>query len=370
MSSCGNRPNIRIEGEIQNGAKEIIYLDFLDINKTQVIDSTRIKKDDRFRFKLYSDGPGIYILRTGTGKIINLLPSPGEDLYVEAEYENFSTSYTVAGSPESEYLRQLVEKLQDTRAKIKKLNDAYQSLTNVSEEQAASYIKQLKAITKDQRDFSIQFIIEHLRSISSIYALYQEISAGQYVLGGNYDIQYMKIVADSVSKYYPELPFVKSFVEDARKSEQKFYNMQKIQNKISEAGFADLNIKLPNVNNDTISLSSLKGKTVLVYFWSSKSKDSRDLNPQLKKIYDKNKNKGFEIYAVAIESNKKAWTDAIRYDEMDWINVYESTYPESKTANRYNVKVLPTSFLYNSKGEIVARNLFGEELERWLDNIL
>lgn len=370
LASCKDRPNITIEGKIHSGAKEMLYLDFLDINKTRAVDSLRIRKDDSFRFSFFSEYPGIYILRNSDGKIINLLPFPGEKLILNADYERFSSGYTVAGSEESEYIRQLVEKLQDTRAKIRKLNSSYQSLSNVTEEQASGYIQQLKAITKEQRDFSIQFIIEHLNSIASIYALYQEISDGQYVLGENLDLQYMKIVADSVSRYYPDVPFVASFVADARNSEEKFNNLRLLHEKIMEADSLELDIFLPDAKNDSISLSSLEGKTVLVYFWSTRSPDSRNLNPRLKTIYDKYRSRGFEVYAVAIDNNKKAWMDAIRYDELDWINVLELGFPESRTAALYNVKVLPSTFLYNSKGEIVARDIFGSELEKWLENIL
>jgi peroxiredoxin len=370
LTSCSEKPNIKIEGEIQGGSKQWLYLDFLDINKTKVIDSLKIRKDDSFKFSFYAEYPGIYILRNNKGKIINLLPSPGEELYIDADYNNFSSNYTVSGSQESEYIRQLVEKLSDTRSKINKLNESYESLTNVTEEQAANYLKQLKAINKEQRDFSIQFIIEHLSSIASIYALYQEVSEGQYVLGENFDIQYMKIVADSVSKYYPDVPFVSSFVADARNTEEKVTNLKLLQSALKTANEVDLNITLPDKDNNEISLNSLNSKAVLIYFWSSKSKESKQLNPQLKLTFDKYKTKGFQVYAVAIEDNKKAWTDAIKFDELNWINVIEKTYPDSKVATLYNVKVLPSTFLLNENGEIVARNIFGQELEKWLDNIL
>ena len=370
LTSCSEKPNISIEGNIQGGNKQLLYLEYLDINKTEIIDSTKIKKDDSFKFRFYAQHPGIYLLRTKEGKIINLLPFPGEELYIETDFHNFSSNYTVAGSQESEYIRQLVEKLTDTRSKIEMLNSTYESLTSVTEDQAANYLKQLKAINKEQRDFSIQFIIEHLSSIASIYALYQEISQGQYVLGENFDIQYMKIVADSVSKYYPEVPFVTSFVADARNTEQKMTNLKNIQSVLKTAKEADLNITLPDVNNKEISLNSLNNKAILIYFWSTKSQESMKQNPQLARVFHKYKSKGFQVFAVAIEESKNSWMKAIKFDELDWINVIEQTYPESEVASLYNVQVLPSSFLLNEKGDIVARNIFGQELEKWLDNIL
>lgn len=369
-ASCFRRSNITISGSIEHGAKQMIYLDYLEINKTVAIDSTRVKKDDSFSFKFYTEHPGIYILRTKEGKIINLLPSPGEELRILTEYEHFSTDYTVAGSKESEYLRQLVTKLQDTRHRLKKLDDAYSTLSSTNENQASEYINRRKAIIKDQRDYSIQFIIEHLKSIASIYAIYQQISEGQYVLGENRDIQYMKILADSLSVTWPEVDFVSSFVNDARNSEQKFYNLKSLSSKLEEAKVGLPDIIIPDMEGDSVSLSSLKGKTVLVYFWSSASRESRTINPELKSLYDRNKGKGFEVYAIALENNKEKWKQAVFFDELDWINVSELSYPQSAAANTFNVKSIPSTFLINKEGEIVGRDLFGSELQKWLDNLL
>lgn len=370
LFSCGEKDNINISGKISKGAKEMLYLDYLKINQTIPIDSLRIKRDETFSFSFYSADPGIYILRNQEGKIINLLPSPGESLYIETDYEKFDREYSVAGSEDSEYLRQLVAKLQDTRNRLNNLDDVYGSLSNITESQASDYISRRKAIIKDQREYSIKFIIEHLYSIASIYAIYQEISEGQYVLGENRDIQYMKIVADSVSKYYPDVPFVKSFVNDARNAEQKFYNLKGLREKLKTAEVGLPDIAIPDPEGDTVKLSSLRGKTVLVYFWSARSESSRNLNPSLRNIYEKNKAKGFEVYAIALDNNKEAWKRAIHYDELDWINVSELSYPESEAASVFNVRSLPASFLLNREGEVVARDIYGSELQKWLDNML
>ncbi|MBE0654214.1 MAG: AhpC/TSA family protein [Bacteroidales bacterium] len=368
--SCSEKKNIKISGQITGGARKVLYLDYLKVNKTDPIDSVKISRDGSFSFSFHSPHPGIYLLRSESGKLINLLPHPGENLTITADYEEFSRNYTVAGSEESEYLRQLVSKIQDTRDKLTQLDNIYGSLPNVTEEQASEYITKRKNIIKDQRDYSIRFIIEHLNSLASIYALYQEIDKGQYVLSENRDIQYMKIVADSVSKAYPDVALVQSFVNDARKAEQRFYNLKSLSEKMGIAEVGIPEIALPDPEGDTIKLSSLRGKTVLLYFWSTISKEGSALNPALKDIYNKNKSAGFEIYAVAIERSKEAWKRVLRFDELNWINVSELTYPESEAAAFYNVKVIPSTFLINKEGDIVARDIHGPELQKWLDNML
>ncbi len=370
MTSCGKRPNTVIKGSLTNGSRKFLYLDYLNIDKPEKIDSLRIRKNDSFKFRIHLENPGIYLLRNEKGKLINLILSPGEKVSVQAEYKEMNREYSVSGSKESEFLRQLIEKINDTRDRLTKLDTRYDSLSNVTEDQASDYINQRKAIINEQRNFSIQFIIEHLNSLASIYAVYQTISPGQYVLGETRDIQYMKIVADSLSNSYPDAPLVKSFVSDARKTEQKYYTAVELQKKLKDASYGLPDLRIPDLDGDTIALSTLKGKTVLLYFWASTSAPSRQQNLALKSIYEKNKDKGFEIYAVSLDNNKSKWRQAVRYDELTWINVSELSFPESSATTIYNVNKVPTSFLLNSKGEVVARDIYGKELQKWLDNML
>ncbi len=368
--ACSDRPNTRIKGTVNNHEREYIYLDYLDINKTLTLDSVKLKKDGSFQFRFRVGHAGLYLLRNEEGKIINLLPFPGDELELTINGEKFGQAYSVKGSQESENIRQLVDKLQFTRSELSKLDSVYSSFSNITQQQASDYIARRKAIIQDQRDFTIQFIIEHLNSISSIYAIYQEISEGQYVLSENRDIQYMKIVADSVSNRYPDNPFVRSFVEDARANEREYYNLQELGKLMKDAKTGLPDLQIPDTEGDTIKLSEVNADLIYLYFWSSFSEPSRNINPQLKSIYEKNKNKGFEVYAVSLDSEKRDWLNAIRFDELNWINVSELSFPNSKASAIYNVRSLPSSYLLNGNGEILARDIYGAELQKWLDNIL
>lgn len=368
--SCSDRPNTRIVGKVNNHDRGYIYLDFLDINETISLDSIKPRKDGSFQFRFRTDHAGLYLLRNEEGKIINLLPFPGDELKITINGEKFAQEYSVMGSPETENIRQLVDKLQFTRTELRMLDSVYSSFSNITQQQASDYIGRRKAIIQDQRDFTIQFIIEHLSSISSIYAIYQEISEGQYVLSENRDIQYMKIVADSVSNKYPDNPFVQSFVEDARANEKKYLNLQELGKLMKEAKTGLPDLEIPDTEGDTIKLSEVEAELIYLYFWSSFSEPSRNINPQLKTIYEKNRNRGFEVYAVSLDRDKQDWVNAIRFDELNWINVSELSFPDSRASVIYNVRSLPTSYLLNGNGEILARDIYGSELQKWLDNIL
>jgi thiol-disulfide isomerase/thioredoxin len=368
--SCERRNITIIQGELENGAGNIAYLDKLEINRTLSIDSLKIRKNGQFKFKLKIEHPDIYFIRNNSGRFLTILPFPGENIEILGNYDYPGRNYTVSGSEESEKIRILNEKINDTKSRLKNLDASLEKVSSITDSQALEYLNRRKDIIKDQRDFSIRFIIENLKSIASIYATYQTLEQNQLVLGENRDIQYMKILADSISVKYPDVPVVKSFVDDARSAEKKYYNLLGISERLQKAEIGIPDLALPNMNGDTVNLSSFKGKIVLLYFWASGSQASRDQNPSLYSIYQKYKRRGFEVYAVSLDTQKEAWMRAIRFDELNWINVNEIRSLNSNAAASYNINSLPVNFLINRDGDIIARDLYGEELEKWLDNLL
>ena len=365
-SSCSNRPNTIVEGNLQNAEKSSLRLEQLDINKTRVIDSLQIKGDGSFRFKVYVEEPGLYILKSEAGKIINLLVTAGEKIKIDGDYLDMDKKYSVIGSPESEFVRQLVEKLTDTRGKLKTLEG-----NNGTSERPNNDNDILKnEIIKNQRDYSIAFIVEHLSSMASIYALYQKLSPEELVLNENRDIQFMKIVADSLSVKYPNSNFVKTFVKDARTAEKRYLNLIGIQKKINEAQSGLPDLSFPDANGNLKNLSSLKGKMVLLYFWSVYSEDSKQLIPLFEKTYKKYKSKGFEIYAVCVDKDRDSWLQIIRFEDLSFINTVAPDFPESEDSRIYNLRSIPATYLMDREMNIIARDIYGADLEKWLDNTL
>ncbi|MBN8877504.1 MAG: TlpA family protein disulfide reductase [Sphingobacteriales bacterium] len=138
------------------------------------------------------------------------------------------------------------------------------------------------------------------------------------------------------------------------------------------ANIADprLQIELPTVKGDKISLSSLKGKVILLDFWASWCMPCRSANRKLVKLYDKYKTKGFEIYSVSLDDEKADWEKAIRQDKISWLQVNEPTVWGAESARRWNISALPTTFLINKKGDVVAINIEGKELDKEITRLL
>ena len=129
-------------------------------------------------------------------------------------------------------------------------------------------------------------------------------------------------------------------------------------------------ISLPDTRDSVISLSSLRGKVVLIDFWASWCGPCRTANPGVVKLYNKYNAKGFEVFGISIDSKKSEWLSAIRKDKIKYIQVNDRIGWSSPVAEKYMVEQIPTSFLLDKTGRIVAIDLEGAELENKIKLLL
>jgi len=128
-------------------------------------------------------------------------------------------------------------------------------------------------------------------------------------------------------------------------------------------------IVLNNPEDEEIALSSLRGNVVLIDFWASWCGPCRRENPNVVRMYDKYKDKGFEIYGVSLDSKKDRWIQAIEADGLTWPNVSDLRGWKASPAAVYGVRSIPTTVLVDAQGNILARNLRGPSLEAKLEEI-
>ncbi len=135
-------------------------------------------------------------------------------------------------------------------------------------------------------------------------------------------------------------------------------------------------IKLPGIKGDTVALSSLKGKLVLIDFWGTWCAPCVQEQAELARLYKKYKlasftnGKGFEIYGVALEAKKPNWENFVAKNKINWIQVSDLKFWRSPVAKAYNIQELPFNVLIDGKGIILAENLHGTDLEKEIGKYL
>ncbi|QIH35918.1 TlpA disulfide reductase family protein [Sphingobacterium sp. DR205] len=130
---------------------------------------------------------------------------------------------------------------------------------------------------------------------------------------------------------------------------------------------------LPDTNEKQVSLSSFRGKYLLVDFWASWCGPCRRENPNVVAAFNKYKNKGFDILGVSLDGGNDArskWTQAIADDKLSWTQVSDLQGWQSNVSKLYKVSAIPANFLLDPNGKIIAKNLRGEELDQKLAEIL
>jgi peroxiredoxin len=143
-----------------------------------------------------------------------------------------------------------------------------------------------------------------------------------------------------------------------------------------EIGNKSPEIKLPTTKGDTITLSSLKGKLVLIDFWGTWCAPCVQEQAELARLYKKYKQasftngKGFEIYGVALEAKKPNWENFITKNKINWIQVSDLKFWRSPVAKAYNIQELPFNILTDGQGVILAKNLHGADLEKGIGKYL
>jgi thiol-disulfide isomerase/thioredoxin len=370
IAGCNHKNQFSVNGVIRDSKTKYIYLNKLDVDTPILIDSAKISRKGSFRFKVKATGPDFYQLGFSTTNFITLLAEPGERINLLFNGKDLFENYSVKGSAGSAKLQVLDLFLAETKRKLDSLSTLY---TKASHEpgfdvRGPLLDAEFKDLVKAQRKNNIVFIINNINSLASIKALYQKINPQTYVLYDQHDLQYLKIVSDSLTRHYPNSKQVQALARDFKKelNQMLFSQIEQISKNLPNTV---LDPDLVNIAGKRVSLSSLKGKYVLLTFWSVQSRDCIEENLQLKEFYKLYNKKGFEIYQINLDENEEQWRAAVRFDELPWINTREDNPKDPKNALLFNVKTLPANYLFDKESKIIASNLHGKELQLKLDQL-
>jgi peroxiredoxin len=167
-------------------------------------------------------------------------------------------------------------------------------------------------------------------------------------------------VAEKLKKEWPDYEYSKNFIAFVDKL------------KATAIGQPAPEIALPDPNGNVVTLSSMKGKYVLVDFWAKWCGPCRQENPNIVRAYNKYKDKGFTVFGVSLDRSKEDWLKAIQDDGLTWTHVSDLKYWQSEAARIYGITGIPFSVLLDPNGVIIAKgnNLRGAALHKKLEEVL
>jgi peroxiredoxin len=292
---------------------------------------------------------GFYRINLDQGKeVFFIVTGPGEKITFKSNMDHLIRDMKVDGS-----------KLNAKYLQVKYQNDSIKGVQAQLEKEH----KQLSAVPgNDARLQSIAELHTKLQTerIAIIRKYMAENSDALPVLFFTEEVKmeddpvlYDKMVA-GLTKQYPDNFFVKDIA-------------RKVQvDKVTRIGSLAPDIALPNPDGDTIRLSSLRGNIVLLDFWAAWCGPCRRENPNLVKIYNQYKDKGFEIYGVSLDRDKASWMKGINEDKLTWTLVSDLKYWSSSAAQLYGVTSIPYALLLDREGRIIAKKIRAHDLERIL----
>ncbi|MDX9845905.1 MAG: TlpA disulfide reductase family protein [Tenuifilaceae bacterium] len=370
-TSCKEKDQSSIDGTIKNIDNQVeVKLLRQEFGKVVPVQTVRLTpKKSTFKIGVGKlEEPTFFQLHVeGTrNNVAVLLLEPGEKAVVNIDLKNFM-DYEVEGANESLKTKALSEQLAKTLKTLDSLNNQ-QSLATTAV-QRLKINEEYEAAVEKQREFSTKFIWENPMSRASVMALYQKVSDERFVFEKAEDIQLFKVVASSLIARYPDSEYSKGMLRDI-KNQEKILTSARLQSFIQVAESSLPEIALPNPKGDTIRLSSLKGKVILLDFWASFSQENLLENRELLELYKRYNSKGFEIYQISLDIEREPWLAAIESGGLPWVNVSELNPNGSRVVGLYNVTRLPANYLIGRNYDIVGKNLFGRDLESKLKEIL
>jgi glutathione peroxidase-family protein len=352
LTACGGRKQqFAIDGEIADAAGKMLYLENVGTAKIVAVDSLYLKSD-HFRFRrMRPDYPDFYRLRLDN-QVINLAIDSTESIHIKADTAHFAKDYALEGDvASSQKLKELTLLQNNTAARYKLLQKQYEagelSMDQYIEE-AENVISAYKAVARD-------YIFPDFLALPAYFALFQQINnLFIFDMYNREDNKLFGAIANSWNTNYPNSPRaiqLKNLFTGSRAVIRQEQQSVAVQETDSKTVF---DISLPGLDGRAVRLSEMgEGRLTLVDFTAYTGSYSPSHNVQLAQLYGRYHAKGLEIYQVSLDADSHLWKNTAV--NLPWYCVRDPESVYSAIIQKFNVIHIPTTFVRDGKGDIVAR---------------
>lgn len=367
FASCSQQETFTIKGNIANGEGHTLYLSHIGTQKSNYIDSAKLGKSGDFKFSY--ERPECYdfyrLQLDKKGRQITIAIDSTETVTINSDAKSFIDSCHIAGSPQSEKIAELTA-----------LEQALQTQVNTLIKNGGPMIGETRktintVIDEFKQNICKEFIVPAPHSASAYYALFLNINGTPLFdpLHIRFDSRCYSAVATSLNHHHPHATRAQHLSNLAIKSMRATQPAKRDTIYIDSSNTTGLfDIKLPNIDGDSVSLSSLKGKVVMLDFTVYGNAEISARNLELRELYDKYKERGFEIYQISLDGKEHFWKTSA--SNLPWLCVRDAAGPESYNLTLYRVQRIPTYFLINRANEIVLRDEQVEDINKSIEKLL
>ena len=314
-----------INGKVDDG--RFTSLELTDYVTNEKLSDSKIDETGSFKLECELQAATLCKLAFDERTYIALILNPGENMNISIDGTNLNQP-VITGSKDSELIYNTIARLNDYQKQI--------------DDHTAK-------VMRERTEFLESFLLENKSSLSVLFFL-EQLDINQYP--GLY-----KEVTAALSASHPGNQVVENY---SRRFRDAIF---------LPVGEVAPEIALPDTQGKINKLSSLRGKYVLIDFWAAWCGPCRREAPNLVRIYNKYKEKGFEIYGVSLDRDKNSWLGAIESDNLDWVHVSDLKYWQSDVVGLYGFSGIPYTVLIDREGKIIAKGLRGEQLENKLAEI-
>lgn len=360
-----NSNTFTVKGNITNGADKKVCVYHIETDDIKKISEAILPSSGDYIFNIPSpEHFDFYLLDVeGCGTIVFVADST-EIISINSNADDFVAEHTIDGNNENQKIREItvLRAALEEQAKIMASNNSPAVVKTERE------IREL--IEEFKQNIVKEFIIPAPGSASAYYAL--TLTVGNIPifnpLYDREDSKYFAAVATNFQEQHPGTSHTKNLTEIAKKGleatrPQKTVEIELEESEALTTGMFD--IKLPQENGDSISLSSLAGKVVMLDFTFYENTEMGSRNILLREIHEKYRSKGFEIYQVSLDEHEHFWQ--LSAANLPWVCVRDA---KGSAARLFNVQSLPTFFLISKKGEVLLRDIQVEDISKEIEKLL